>query len=59
MHSWRVWVLARVGLGIADFHSGPMGNGIDIITGRMYPVNMFRYYWPECISRRESELPIA
>ncbi len=33
MHSWRVWVLARVGLGIADFHSRPMENGIDIISG--------------------------
>jgi hypothetical protein len=45
MHSWRVWVLARVGLGIEDFHSGPMEIGIDIITGRMYSVNMFRYNW--------------
>lgn len=59
MHSWRVWVLARVGLGIADFHSGPMGNGIDIIVGPMYSVNMFRYNLPDCICRRESEFPIA
>jgi len=45
MHSWRVWVLARVGLGIADFHSGPMEIGIDIIAGPMYSVNMCRYNW--------------
>ena len=45
MHSWRVWVLAQVGLGIADFHSGPKENGIDIVSGHMYSVNMFRYNW--------------
>jgi hypothetical protein len=49
MHSWRVWVPTLVGLGIADFHSGPIRNGIDIITGRMYSVNMFRYTLPDCI----------
>jgi hypothetical protein len=59
MHSCRVWVLARVGLGIADFHSGPMEIGIDIITAHMYSVNMFRYNWWECIFCRESEFPIA
>jgi hypothetical protein len=59
MHSWRVWVLALVGLGIAEFHSGPMEIGIDIITGHMYPVNMFRYNRTECICCRESEFPIA
>ncbi len=59
MHSWRVWVLARVGLGIADFHSAPNRMGIDIIAGHMYSVNMFRYNLPECICYRESEFPIA
>jgi hypothetical protein len=49
MHSWRVWVLALVGLGIADFHWGPIQVGIDILTGRMYAVNVFRYRWFECI----------
>jgi len=59
MHSWRVWVPTRVGLGIADFHSRPMENGIDIIAGYMYSVNMFRYNLSECIAPRESESPIA
>jgi hypothetical protein len=59
MHSWRVWVLARVGLGIADFHSGPMEIGIDIIAVHMYSVNMCRYTLLRCIFYRESELPIA
>jgi hypothetical protein len=59
MYSWRVWVLALVGLGIAEFHSAPTEMGIDIMTGYMYSVNMFRYNLPDCISDGESELPIA
>jgi hypothetical protein len=59
MHSWRVWVPTRVGLGIADFHQVPWKMGLTIIAGHMYPVNMFRYNLPECIGHRESESPIA
>ncbi len=44
---------------LRTFIRPPTETGIDIISGPMYPVNMFRYSFPECICRRESEFPIA